>query len=101
MVPGRADDGLPGQDPGDRPDQVLWVTGFPLSRPDGDEHLSLVVFLEVRSGGSGAAHDQLHALRERAVVAPDIPLTIPDPSATGNPLVWAHPYFPRPTRPRI
>ena len=31
----------PAQDTGDRPDQLLWVTGFPLSRPESDEHLSL------------------------------------------------------------
>ncbi len=79
----------------DRPDQLLWVTGFPLSRPDGDEHLSLVVFLEVHVGGTDAAGDQLQALRERAVVATDIAFTITDPRQPDDPLVWVNPSFSR------
>ncbi len=89
MVPGQ------GQRDGARRDQLLWVTGFPLSRPDGDEHLSLVVFLEVEGGGSDPAGAQLQALRERAVVATDIAFTITDPRRPDDPLVWVNPSFSR------
>jgi PAS domain S-box-containing protein len=95
MAPGQGRDGLPAQDPGARRDQLLWVTGFPLSRPDGDEHLSLVVFLEVESDGSDPTGDQLQALRERAVVATDIAFTITDPRRPDDPLVWVNPSFSR------
>ncbi|WP_243697598.1 SpoIIE family protein phosphatase [Geodermatophilus obscurus] len=88
MTPGQ------GHRDGDRRDQLLWVTGFPLSRPDGDEHLSLVVFLEVE-GGSDPAGEQLQALRERAVVATDIAFTITDPRQPDDPLVWVNPSFGR------
>ena len=95
MAPTRGGNGRPAQDTGDRPDQLLWVTGFPLSRPESDEHLSLVVFLEVDPGGSDAAGDHLQALRERAVVATDIAFTITDPREPDNPLVWVNPSFTR------
>ncbi|SET70769.1 GAF domain-containing SpoIIE family protein phosphatase [Geodermatophilus poikilotrophus] len=84
-----------GQRDGARRDQLLWVTGFPLSRPDGDEHLSLVVFLEVDGGASDPAGAQLQALRERAVVATDIAFTITDPRRPDDPLVWVNPSFSR------
>ncbi len=83
-----------GQD-GDRSDQLLWVTGFPLSRPDGDEQLSLVVFLEVDAGGPDQAGDPLQALRERAVIATDIAFTITDPREPDHPLIWVNPSFTR------
>src|SRR3712207_3475331 len=89
MVPGQ------GHRDGARRDQLLWVTGFPMSRPDGDEHLSLVVFLEVEGGGSDPAGAQLQALRERAVVATDIAFTITDPRRPDGPLVWVNPSFSR------
>jgi PAS domain S-box-containing protein len=76
-------------------DRLLWVTGFPLSRPDGDEHLSLVVFLEVEAGGNDGVGDHLQALRERAVVATDIAFTITDPRQPDDPLVWVNPSFTR------
>ncbi|MDP9429799.1 MAG: hypothetical protein M3Q47_13400 [Actinomycetota bacterium] len=66
-------------------DRLLWVTGFPLSRPDGDEHLSLVVFLELEGAGPDRAGDQLQALRELAVVATDIAFTITDPREPDDP----------------
>ncbi|SDO02781.1 SpoIIE family protein phosphatase [Geodermatophilus sp. DSM 45219] len=74
-------------------DQLLWVTGFPLSGPDGEEQLSLVVFLEVE--GDGPAEDHLQALRERAVVATDIAFTITDPRQPDDPLIWVNPSFTR------
>ncbi len=80
---------------GDRSDQLLWVTGFPLSRPDGDEQLSLVVFLEVDAGGPDQAGDPLQALRERAVIATDIAFTITDPREPDHPLIWVNPSFTR------
>ncbi len=95
MASGPHADGPPAPDADARPDRLLWVTGFPLSRPDGDEHLSLVVFLEVEAGGPDAAEDQLQALRERAVVATDIAFTITDPRRPDHPLVWVNPSFSR------
>ena len=94
-VTGEAVRMAPGRDAGRDGDQLLWVTGFPLSRPDGDEHLSLVVFLEVQGTWSEQADDQLHALRERAVVATDIAFTITDPRQPDDPLVWVNPSFTR------
>jgi PAS domain S-box-containing protein len=95
MASGPRADGLPAPDADAHPDRLLWVTGFPLSRPDGDEHLSLVVFLEVEAGGADAAEDQLQALRERAVVATDIAFTITDPRRPDDPLIWVNPSFSR------
>jgi PAS domain S-box-containing protein len=95
MASGPRADGPPAPDADARPDRLLWVTGFPLSRPDGDEHLSLVVFLEVEAGGADAAEDQLQALRERAVVATDIAFIITDPRQPDNPLIWVNPSFSR------
>ena len=90
MAPGRGT----GQD-GHRSDRLLWVTGFPLSRPDGDEQLSLVVFLEVEAGGPDQPGDHLQALRERAVIATDIAFTITDPREPDDPLIWVNPSFTR------
>ncbi|WNV75603.1 SpoIIE family protein phosphatase [Geodermatophilus sp. DSM 44513] len=75
-------------------DRLLWVTGFPLSRADGEEQLSLVVFLEVE-GGPDRSEDQMQALRERAVVATDIAFTISDPRQPDDPLVWVNPSLTR------
>ncbi|WP_089305935.1 SpoIIE family protein phosphatase [Geodermatophilus pulveris] len=90
MTPDRVarGDGAPGE-------RLLWVTGFPMSRTDGEEQLSLVVFLEVEGGGPDRADDQLQALRERAVVATDIAFTISDPRQEDDPLVWVNPSFTR------
>jgi PAS domain S-box-containing protein len=94
-VTGEAVRMAPGRDTERDDDRLLWVTGFPLSRPDGDEHLSLVVFLEVEAGGTDEAGDALKALRERAVVATDIAFTITDPREPDDPLVWVNPSFTR------
>ncbi|CCH90899.1 putative PAS/PAC light sensor protein [Modestobacter italicus] len=81
-------------DPGS--DQVLWVTGFPLSQTDSEQRLSLVVFLQV-DGPAGRDDPEavLQALRERAVVATDIAFTITDPRQEDDPLVWVNPSFTR------
>jgi len=79
-------------------DQLLWVTGFPLSQVQSDEQLALVVFLRLdpldETADPGA---YLQALRERAVIATDIAFTITDPRQPDNPLVWVNPSFTRVT----
>ncbi|WP_299953523.1 PP2C family protein-serine/threonine phosphatase [uncultured Modestobacter sp.] len=80
----------------DDPDQVLWVTGFPLSHDANEQRLSLVVFLQLDdTAGADDPETQLQALRERAVVATDIAFTITDPRQPDNPLVWVNPSFTR------
>jgi PAS domain S-box-containing protein len=77
-------------------DQLLWVTGFPLSQVDNDQQLALVVFLQLdiaEGGDRSEAH--LQALRDRAVIATDITFTITDPRRPDNPLVWVNPSFTR------
>ena len=98
LSPGRSTDWRRADaDEGDR-DQLLWVTGFPLSRVGSDEQLALVVFLQldpVEEVGDPEAY--LQALRDRAVIATDITFTITDPREPDNPLVWANPSFTRVT----
>ncbi|MCZ2827456.1 SpoIIE family protein phosphatase [Modestobacter sp. VKM Ac-2986] len=78
------------------PDQVLWVTGFPLSQDGSEQRLSLVVFLQIDEPGASDDPDaQLQALRERAVIATDIAFTITDPRQEDDPLVWVNPSFSR------
>ncbi|MET0765701.1 MAG: SpoIIE family protein phosphatase [Blastococcus sp.] len=85
-----ADDGLR--------DQLLWVTGFPLSQAGSDQQLALVVFLQLDPLDETADPDAyLQALRERAVIATDITFTITDPQQPDNPLVWVNPSFTRVT----
>jgi PAS domain S-box-containing protein len=91
-VPGRADsaDGSA--------DQLLWVTGFPLSQAGSDQQLALVVFLHLDPPEEVADPEAyLQALRERAVVATDITFTITDPRRPDNPLIWVNPSFTRVT----
>jgi PAS domain S-box-containing protein len=77
-------------------DQLLWVTGFPLSQAGGDEQLALVVFLQLDPLEETADPEAyLQALRERAVIATDITFTITDPREPDNPLVWVNPSFTR------
>src|SRR6476646_5082887 len=90
--PGRAD-----ADAGDA-DQLLWVTGFPLSQAHSDEQLALVVFLELDPlDRTQDPEAYLQALRERAVIATDITFSITDPRQPDNPLIWVNPSFPRVT----
>ncbi|WP_448626299.1 SpoIIE family protein phosphatase [Geodermatophilus sp. URMC 64] len=83
----REDDGLS--------DQLLWVTGFPLSQVGSEQQLALVVFLQLDVADNPDAH--LQALRDRAVIATDITFTITDPRQPDNPLVWVNPSFTRVT----
>ena len=85
----------PGADGG--PEQVLWVTGFPLGPGVDGLDLSLVVLLAVDEGPDAATGLVLQSLRDRAVVATDICFTISDPRRPGNPLVWVNPSFTRVT----
>ena len=79
-----------------RADQLLWVTGFPLSQAGSDEQLALVVFLQLDPVDDTADPEAyLQALRERAVIATDITFTITDPREPDNPLVWVNPSFTR------
>jgi PAS domain S-box-containing protein len=78
---------------GQASDQVLWVTGFPLSQRDGEQQLALVVFLQL--DGADDPESDLQALRDRAVIATDIAFTITDPRQDDNPLVWVNPSFTR------
>ncbi|HEY0400417.1 MAG TPA: SpoIIE family protein phosphatase [Blastococcus sp.] len=79
-------------------DQLLWVTGFPLSQVDSVEQLALVVFLQLDPLEDTADPEAyLQALRERAVIATDITFTITDPREPDNPLVWVNPSFTRVT----
>jgi PAS domain S-box-containing protein len=81
---------------GDGDDQLLWVTGFPLSQVGSDEQLALVVFLQLDPVEETADPEAyLQALRERAVIATDITFTITDPREPDNPLVWVNPSFTR------
>lgn len=98
LAPGRSTE--PGRAEADdgEADQLLWVTGFPLTHAASAEQLSLVVFLSlepVEQVGDPEAY--LQALRERAVIATDITFTITDPREPDNPLVWVNPSFSRVT----
>ncbi|MGY1712481.1 SpoIIE family protein phosphatase [Geodermatophilus sp. SYSU D00758] len=97
LAPGRSSETARATADDGHRDQLLWVTGFPLSRPDSHEQLSLVVFLELTVGEGGPADpDQyLQSLRERAVIATDITFTITDPRLPDNPLIWVNPSFTR------
>jgi PAS domain S-box-containing protein len=98
LAPGRSTDAERADaDTGGR-DQLLWVTGFPLSQADSDQQLALVVFLQLDGADDVEDPDAyLQALRERAVVATDITFTITDPRRPDNPLIWTNPSFTRVT----
>jgi PAS domain S-box-containing protein len=77
-------------------DQLLWVTGFPLTQTDSDQSLALVVFLQLDPLEQAEDPEAyLQALRERAVIATDITFAITDPREPDNPLVWVNPSFTR------
>jgi PAS domain S-box-containing protein len=98
LAPGRSTDAARADADTGRRDQLLWVTGFPLSRADNDQQLALVVFLHLEGADRTDDPDAyLQALRERAVIATDITFTITDPRQPDNPLVWVNPSFTRVT----
>jgi PAS domain S-box-containing protein len=97
LSPGRSSDEVRAEDDDGTHDQLLWVTGFPLSRSTSVERLSLVVFLELDQAAAVDPEGALQALRERAVIATDITFTITDPREPDNPLVWVNPSFSRVT----
>jgi PAS domain S-box-containing protein len=97
LAPGRSSDARRAEDDDGSNDQVLWVTGFPLSHTTSAEQLSLVVFLELDATSVGDRDTALQALRERAVIATDITFTISDPRREDDPLVWVNPSFTRMT----
>ncbi|CAA9270369.1 MAG: FIG00511110: hypothetical protein [uncultured Blastococcus sp.] len=77
-------------------DQLLWVTGFPLSQSGSEQPLALVVFLQLDPVEHADDPDAyLQALRERAVIATDITFAITDPRQPDNPLIWVNPSFTR------
>jgi PAS domain S-box-containing protein len=96
LSPRRSSDELRAAGADDEADQVLWVTGFPLSEYGSEQQLSLVVFLQLDDpAGIDDPEAALQALRERAVVATDIAFSITDPRQEDDPLVWVNPSFTR------
>jgi PAS domain S-box-containing protein len=98
LVPGRSTE--PQRADADRgdDDQLLWVTGFPLSEEGSGQQLALVVFLQLDP--LDAADDSPSAAEEarnRAVVAAGLSFSISDPTLPDNPLVWVNPAFERMT----
>jgi GAF domain-containing protein len=85
LAPGRSSDAQRAEDDDGSSDQLLWVTGFPLSQGSSVEQLSLVVFLLLDRTAAGDQEAALRALRERAVIATDIAFTITDPREPDNP----------------
>lgn len=98
LAPGRSTEQERAEADDGRHDQLLWVTGFPLSQAESDQQLALVVFLQLEPAEETADPEAyLQALRERAVLATDITFTITDPREPDNPLVWVNPSFTRVT----
>jgi PAS domain S-box-containing protein len=96
MAPGTSTERQRAADDVGDADQLLWVTGFPLSQTGSDESLALVVFLQLDPLEQAEDPEAyLQALRERAVVATDITFAITDPREPDNPLVWVNPSFTR------
>ena len=96
MAPGTSTERQRAADDVGDADQLLWVTGFPLSQSGSDQSLALVVFLQLdplEQADDPEAY--LQALRERAVIATDITFAITDPREPDNPLVWVNPSFTR------
>ena len=96
LAPGTSTEQQRAADDDGHGDQLLWVTGFPLSQSDSDQPLALVVFLQLDPVEHADDPDAyLQALRERAVIATDITFAITDPREPDNPLVWVNPSFTR------
>ena len=98
LVPGRSTDQVRADADDGLDDQLLWVTGFPLSQVGSAQQLALVVFMKLDPLEAASDPDSyLQALRERAVIATDITFTITDPREPDNPLIWVNPSFTRVT----
>jgi PAS domain S-box-containing protein len=98
LSPGRSTERARADADDGQADQLLWVTGFPLTQADHTEQLALVVFLGLDWPEETVDPEAyLQALRERAVIATDITFTITDPRQPDNPLVWVNPSFTRVT----
>ena len=96
LAPGRSTDQVRAADHG-LDEQLLWVTGFPLSQVGSGQQLALVVFMQLDPLERSDPETYLQALRERAVIATDITFTITDPRKPDNPLIWVNPSFTRVT----
>ncbi len=97
LAPGRSTDQVRADADDDLDDQLLWVTGFPLSQVGSSQQLALVVFMKLDPLERSDPETYLQALRERAVIATDITFTITDPREPDNPLIWVNPSFTRVT----
>jgi PAS domain S-box-containing protein len=98
LAPGTSTEQQRAADDDGQGDQLLWVTGFPLSQSGSDQPLALVVFLKLDPVEYADDPDAyLQALRERAVIATDITFAITDPREPDNPLIWVNPSFTRVT----
>ena len=76
--------------------ELLWVVGLPLSDAPGPlGRQAVVVFLPMRQSQAvaGAQESAAASLRDRALLATRISITISDPSQPDNPLIWVNPAF--------
>ena len=72
------------------PERLVWMTGFPIPRHDGQAAQALVVLFALETGEDAE-------IRDRAVVAAGLSFTISDPRLPDNPLVFVNPAFERTT----
>jgi PAS domain S-box-containing protein len=83
----------------DRPGALMWASGLPLTPTPSEagRSLALVVLMPLSGDGSSpVVRDRyLERVRDRAVIATDLPFAISDPLADDNPLVWVNPSFTR------
>ena len=75
--------------------EPLWVVGLPLDDAPGPlGRRAVVVFLPVRQAAAvSGAQASAATLRDRALLATRISITISDPHQPDNPLIWVNPAF--------
>ena len=75
--------------------EPLWVVGLPLADAPGLlGRQAVVVFLPIRQAAAVAgAQESAASLRDRALLATRISITISDPGQPDNPLIWVNPAF--------
>ncbi|MHA3704557.1 SpoIIE family protein phosphatase [Jatrophihabitans sp. YIM 134969] len=75
--------------------EPLWVVGLPLAdAPGALGRQAVVLFLPVRQAAAVAgAQESAASLRDRALLATRISITISDPAQPDNPLIWVNPAF--------